>query len=364
MRLVFTVTNDLNYDQRMIRICNSLQQNGYDVLLVGRSLKSAVGLVEQPFNQRRIFCFFKAGKLFYLEYNLKLLFFLFWIKLDLICAIDLDTIVPCFLVSVLRGKKRVYDAHELFSEMKEVVTRPLVRWVWKHIEAFTVPHFKMGYTVNSPIQKILKQHYKINYQVILNTPLLKDPDKPIEKQNFIIYQGAVNEGRCFENLIPAFQWIDCPLWIFGDGNFLEKAKRLSRKYKVEDKVIFKSKLLPAQLREITGAATMGITIFENKGLSNYYSLANRFFDYIHAGIPQLCVDYPAYKEINDQFEVAVLLADLSAPAIAAAINGLLTDPQKRKKLSENCQLARRIFNWQNEEKKLNNFYHSIIANER
>ncbi|GAC1495649.1 MAG: glycosyltransferase [Flavisolibacter sp.] len=284
--------------------------------------------------------------------------------MDLVCAIDLDTIVPCLFVSVLRRKKRVYDAHELFSEMKEVVTRPLVRRTWKIIESLTVPHFKKGYTVSIPIQKNLSEHYKINYPVILNAPLLEVRDKPIEKQNFIIYQGAVNEGRCFENLIPAFQWINCPLWILGDGNFLQKAKNLAATFKLEDKVIFKPKLLPEQLSQITGAAILGITIFENKGLSNYYSLANRFFDYIHAGIPQLCVNYPSYKQINDQVEVAVLIADLSATSIANAINELLAEPQKQKKLRENCQMARQIFNWQNEEIKLNNFYRSIFANER
>ncbi len=35
-KIVFTVTNDLTYDQRMHRICSSLARAGYTVQLIGR----------------------------------------------------------------------------------------------------------------------------------------------------------------------------------------------------------------------------------------------------------------------------------------------------------------------------------------
>ncbi|HEV7620969.1 MAG TPA: glycosyltransferase, partial [Flavisolibacter sp.] len=176
-----------------------------------------------------------------------------------------------------------------------------------------------------------------------------------------IYQGAVNEGRSFETLIPAFQWIDCPIRIYGDGNFMDKAIALTRQYKLESKIIFKGKLTPAELIYITPQALLGITLFEKQGLSNYYSLANRFFDYIHAGIPQICADYPVYKQINDEFEVAVLVPDMSPESIATAINKLLNNAPLQNKLSNNCYPARQIYNWQNEEKKLIRFYHNLFS---
>jgi len=123
----------------------------------------------------------------------------------------------------------------------------------------------------------------------------------------------------------------------------------------------KGALEPDKLREITPKALLGITIFEKQGLSNYYSLANRFFDYIHAGIPQLCVDYPAYREINEQHRVAVLINDLSPESIANTINNLLQDKELQKELRENCVKAREVYNWQSEEKLLIKFYDSIFA---
>ncbi len=100
---------------------------------------------------------------------------------------------------------------------------------------------------------------------------------------------------------------------------------------------------------------------DDKGLNNYYSLANRFFDYMHAGIPQLCIDFPAYREINDQFEVAILIGDLTSENIARQLNILLEDKVLYKRLQHNCMKAKEIFSWQNEEKKLISFYNALLG---
>ena len=69
--LVFTVVNDLNYDQRMQRICGSLTEAGYEVTLIGRVMANSKPLKERAFHQKRMKVWFSRGKLFYLEYNLK-----------------------------------------------------------------------------------------------------------------------------------------------------------------------------------------------------------------------------------------------------------------------------------------------------
>lgn len=360
-KIICTVTNDLVYDQRMIRICTSLAGAGYAVLLVGRCYRHSPSLLQQPFEQHRIHCLFQKGKLFYIEYNLRLFLWLLFQKAQLLCAIDLDTILPVLFASKIKGSHRVYDAHELFCEMKEVVSRPAVYHFWKKVERLAVPQFRAGYTVNEPIRDILAKDYGVNYEVVRNMPLLKKTIAGTSSQPFILYQGAVNEGRSFETLIPAFQWIDLPLHIYGDGNFLAQAKALVHQLGLANKVLFKGKLAPEQLRVISPQASLGITLFENRGLSNYYSLANRFFDYIHAGLPQLCVDYPVYRDINNQIEVAHLISDLSAENIAHSINGLLADGPKLQTLRSNCLEARQQFNWQAEEKRLIHFYNNLLG---
>ncbi len=390
-RLFFTVTNELVYDQRMIRICGSLAAAGYDVTLVGRKNRSSPPLQQQPFRQRRLNTFLHRGKGFYIEYNLRLFLFLLTRRMDGICAIDLDTILPCWLVSRLRRLPRVYDAHELFCEMQEVVSRPFIYKCWKAVERLCVPDFPHGYTVNDLIAAEFRRLYGVDYAVIRNMPVLRPetsadmdanaptgpgrpphfadparsteglaPTQPLPPGRFILYQGAVNEGRCFETLIPAMQTVDAPLLICGEGNFLPQARALVRQYGLQDKVIFRGMVRPEELRTITRSAYAGITLFERQGISNYYSLANRFFDYIHAGIPQLAVDYPAYREINNSCPIAVLIAEPGIPEISAALNMLLNNTELHQTLLANCKQARLRYNWQEEEKKLVRVYQQLF----
>jgi glycosyltransferase involved in cell wall biosynthesis len=357
--IVFTVTTDLTYDQRMIRICTSLANTGYTVTLVGRKLKTSMPLSIQPFTQKRLFCFFEKGKFFYAEYNIRLFFYLFFKKMDCICVIDLDTILPGYFISKIKKIKRVYDAHELFCEMKEIVTRPPIYKIWKNIEKFAVPKFINGYTVNQLIADEFKKMYAVNYKVIRNIALLREINIPEKKEKFILYQGEVNKGRSFETLIPAMKMVNCKLIICGDGNFMDQAKKLVNENNLQQKVIFKGKIMPNELRTFTLQAYIAVTLFENSSLSNYLSLSNKFFDYMHAGVPQLCVDYPAYRKINEQFNIALLTNDVSFDNLANLLNNLLTNEVLYEELKDNCLKAREIYNWQNEQQELIAFYKNL-----
>lgn len=360
-KIFLTVTTDLSYDQRMIRICTSLALNGYAITLVGREVRASIPLTQQPFTQKRIRCFFEKGILFYAEYNIRLFFYLLARPMDGICAIDLDTILACYFCSVIKKKIRILDAHELFCEMKEIVTRPHVYRIWKAIERYVAPRFTLGYTVNDPIADAFKKMYGVHYEVIRSITVYREISIPPKEEKYLLYQGSVNEGRSFETLIPAMCHINSKLIICGDGNFMQQCRQLVAKHGLESKVIFKGKIAPALLSQYTLHAWIGITLFENNGLSNYLSLANRFFDYMHAGVPQLCVNYPAYQIINNMHQVAVLINDLSPESIAAHCNRLLQDASLYANLQMNCLEARKVFNWQNEEKKLIGYYKNIFS---
>ncbi|HEX4959046.1 MAG TPA: glycosyltransferase [Lacibacter sp.] len=364
-RIIFTVTNDLNYDQRMIRICSSLVKNGYEVILAGRKMPGSPQLRQQPYQQKRLNCVFRKGFGFYAEYNIRLFFWLLFQKADALCAIDLDTILPVYFISKLKGSKRIYDAHELFCEMKEVVSRPSRYQFWKWVERITVPAFKYGYTVCGPIAREFETMYGVKYEVIRNVPLkiVHSPRSAVNSSGngkFLLYQGAVNEGRSFETLIPAMKEVKAPLHIYGDGNFYQQTQQLIRHCQLQDRVLLKGKLSPEALSQVTATAYAGLTLFEQNGKSNYLSLANRFFDYIMAGVPQVAMDYPAYRQINKEFEVALLIPDTSSQTIADALNLLLSDVVLYNRLQENCIRARETLNWQQEEQKLIAFYKQLL----
>ncbi|MEO6001310.1 MAG: hypothetical protein ABIN89_30945, partial [Chitinophagaceae bacterium] len=191
-KIYFVVNNELNYDQRMIRICTTLAANNYNIVLVGKAYSGSLPLTPAKFNQERMWCWFKKGKTAYLEYNLKLFFFLLFRKTDALCAIDLDTILPVLLLSAVKKCKRIYDAHELFIEMKEVVSRPSVKMIWDWVERNTVPYFSSGYTVSESIAQFFYKKYAVNYGVIRNMPKMPGVFSPVQvTEKYILYQGAV-----------------------------------------------------------------------------------------------------------------------------------------------------------------------------
>lgn len=346
----------------MQRICGSLSKNGYQVLLVGRSIKGQPTLSNQPFEQHRLNCWSQKGPQMYLEFNLRLFFFLLFRPADLFCAIDLDTILPVYFASLIRGKKRVYDAHEYFTQQKEVISRPAIQKVWKAIEGFSLRRFPLGYTVNHWIAGAFQAEYGVNYAVVRNLPKLTDAAKALAngEQPFFIYQGAVNHGRCFETLIPAMHWVDAVLRIYGTGNFINETLSIINKQSLEYKVAIIEPQAPTILQQITPQAFAGITLFEAQGHNQYHSLANRFFDYIMAGIPQICVDYPEYRTINDQWEIALMIPDTRPETIAAGMNKLLGDSVLYHRLKQNCQKSRMVLNWESEEQVLLAFYRNIF----
>lgn len=345
----------------MHRICNSLAENGYAVTLVGRKKASCLPLTKTIYNQKRLNCWFDKGKLFYLEFNTRVLLYLLFKKMDAICAIDLDTIIPCHTISKLKGIPRVYDAHELFTEMKEVVTRPKIYRIWKKIESKRVPAFTNGYTVCESIADELHRRYNVKYQIIRNVPLLKETAGVNKGEKFILYHGAVNEARGFEFLIPAMQAVGLPLVICGDGNFMPQLKHLIASNNLGDKVILKGMLPPEELAELSQKAVIGINLVENTGMNQYLSLANKFFDYIHAGLPQITMNFPEYKKINDKYNIALLLEDLKPETISEAINKLASDKELYNELYNNCSIAKTELNWQKEKDVLLSFYQKLFA---
>lgn len=344
----------------MQRIAGTLAGAGYEVVLTGRKLKESVPIKQEAYTQVRLNCFFTKGFLFYSEYNLRLFFFLLFIKADILCAIDLDTILPVYFASILKKQKRVYDAHEIFTEQKEILTRPLIHSIWLAIERFAVPKFKTGYTVNQSIANELAKRYGVKYDLIRNLPRTYPlPPTLKQQEKWLLYQGAVNEGRCFETLIPAMKEVDAKLVICGKGNFYEQAKHLIKQHGLENKIGLKGTLSPADLAQLTPQAYAGITLFEREGMNQYYSLANRFFDYIMAGIPQLCVNYPEYAAINREYGVASLIDDTKPETIAKALNNLLTDTVLYNTLRQQCLKAREIWNWEHEQQALLNIYNKL-----
>lgn len=358
-RIIFAVTNDLNYDQRMIRICTSLQKDGYDILLIGRKKKKSPALAHQSYQQKRFRMLFNKGKLFYLEYNLRILFFLLFQKFDMVCGIDLDTILPCIWVSRWKKAVCVYDAHEWFTEVPEVARRPAIKKIWKCVESYSIKRVKNCYSVSESIAAQYYLQYNRKFEVIRNVPVLSSVSINEERERIILYQGALNEGRGLEHLILSMKEVDAKLILAGEGELSSLLRNSVKENHLEEKVEFKGFVTPEDLKILTRTAYIGVNLLENKGMSYYYSLANKFFDYIEAGTPSVNMNYPEYAVLNQQYEVGLLVNDIKSSTIIQSLNQLLSDEKLYLRLKENCVSARMVLNWNREEEKLLNFYRQL-----
>lgn len=251
----------------------------------------------------------------------------------------------------------VYDSHEYFTEVIEVANRPKIKRFWESIEEWIIPKIRYAYTVNQSIADIYTKKYKVDFKVIRNIRPFIDFDPPIKKDDYIIYAGALNAGRGLEETIEAMQHINWKLMICGEGDLSSPLREQVKRLNLESKVEFMGYVQPNDLQKHIESAKAGILVLKNEGLSYYLSLANKFFDYLHAGIPQITCDFPEYKALNDKYNVGVY-ANLSAKSISLAIQKL-EDEELYNTLQKNTLKAREELNWQNESRKLIDFYNAI-----
>lgn len=354
LRIIATVINDVAYDQRMIRICSSLTQFGHSVKLIGRRLDDLPDS-DQVFEQQRLNMLFNSGPLFYILYNIKLFFILLRSSFDVVHAVDLDTLFPAYLVCKIRGKKLVYDAHEYFTEVPELIHRPAKRRIWLLLQDYLIKRLNNAITVSQSIADELEKEYGIPFLVLRNCPVKEPQNDRDQKENYILYQGALNRGRGLELLIHSMQHLDVNLKIAGSGDLEVDLKQLVNQLELQDKVEFLGKLDPDDLRVITSKAFIGYNLSENMGKSYYYSLNNKFFDYVHAGLPAITNAFPEYISLNEEFECC-LFCEHSKDELVKTVNLLLDDKDLYGKLEKNCFLASEVWNWQNEELKLKALY--------
>ncbi len=361
-RIIISVTNDLVTDQRVHKVASSLLNHGYSVLLIGRKLKHSQ-TISRNYECKRLKLFFTKGPFFYIEYNIRLFLFLLFSSSDIFLSNDLDTLLSNFLASKIRRKPLVYDSHELFTQVPELIHRPKVQEIWRKIEAKTLPHIKYSYTVCQSIADYYKKEYGIEMKVVRNIPVCNSQTQiqsQSKKENIILYQGAVNIGRGIDLIIKALKFLpNAEFWVIGDGDVLDKMKKLAEQESVNKRVKFFGRLAFEELQKYTQQATVGISMEENLGLNYYFALPNKLFDYIQSEIPILGFDLPEIKRVISHYNIGEIIKTREPQLVAKALEKFISNNDEYNIWKENLKIARTELCWQNEEKVLLSVYESI-----
>ena len=178
----------------------------------------------------------------------------------------------------------------------------------------------------------------------------------------MLYQGALNVGRGLEVLLEAMQGLpEWELWLAGHGDITDKLKSLSKDYGIEDRVKFLGWVYSQDLPELMAQAQLGINLREKGSLNDYYSLPNKFFDFIHAGLPSINMNYPEYARVCAQYPVSVLIDHISSEKIIETVNGIDQHPEEYQKMVVACHDAAMELSWVHESNKLVTLWNEVIV---
>jgi glycosyltransferase involved in cell wall biosynthesis len=355
-KVIVSVINDLNTDQRVHKVCSFIESQGYEVLLVGRTLKSSQKMEARSYHTKRFRMFFEKGALFYAWFNFRLFWFLLFHQSNILVANDLDTLLPNYLVSKLKRKKLVYDSHEYFTEVPELISRPKLQF---------------ASTVNQSIAQKYTEKYGVPLKVIRNVSPLWNPaiiqtKKELgipEGKHILIMQGAgLNVDRGVEEAIRMMPFLENALLIIvGSGDIIPDMKKLVEEEKWQDLVLFFGKRPYQELLQFTQQADLGLSFDQPTNPNYLFSLPNKIFDYIHTSTPIVCSNLVEVSKLVKNYELGEIVSDFEPKALAKQIQAILDNPKLIETWKNNCKLAASKENWEFEVQQLNEFYPKVHA---
>jgi len=361
-RVYMTVSSDLATDNRVHRSCTALQELGFEVHLIGRQKRNSPAMPARDYQIRRLKLRFEKGALFYAALNMRLFLLLCLNKQDFLYANDLDTLPAAFLASKIKRKPLLYDSHELFTEVPELVNRPQIQKFWRTIEKWLLPKLKEMITVNESIAKIFNDQYKINTSVVRNVPQKRETLNALSRielgleahQKMLIIQGSgLNVQRGIEEAVMAMAQIDnAILFLVGDGDVIPNVKKLVAQNALQDKVRFVSRLPYQELMRYTAAADLGLALDKPLSLNYQLALPNKVFDYIQGQTPILASPLIEIKNLIETYDCGEILETVSPECIAKSINQLFDNPERLAQLKKNCVTAAQREHWDKDQETL------------
>lgn len=367
-KIIVSVTNDIYTDQRVRRVCDFLHDNDFEVTLCGRLLKNSQAVNDRPYKIVRFRLPFTKGALFYAVYNLRLFFYLVFHKADILLSNDLDTLLANHLAKKFKSNCRlVYDSHEYFIGVPELIKRPKIQKIWRFIEKRTLPKVDKMYTVNGSIADLYKKEYQINIEVVRNiadfkpvsqTFTKKDLGLPTDKHIVIIQGAGINIDRGAEEAIEAIKIVDnCVLIFVGDGDVIPILKQKVNEENLQNKVMFFGKRPYNELMNFTALSDIGLSLDKDTNINYRFSLPNKIFDYIHANTPLIVSDLKEVKNIVNTYNVGLVIENHQPESIANAITKLLNDKTLYNNLKNNTVEATNSLNWSNEKEILKRIFY-------
>jgi glycosyltransferase involved in cell wall biosynthesis len=369
-RVAFSVINCICFDQRVQKIAEAVEKLDCDITIIGRKLGDCCDSDLVQFRTKRFEMLFKRGFLFYKFFNIRLFFYLLFHKFDLLVANDLDTLPANCLASKQKRIPLVYDSHEYFTGVPELNNKPVRKWFWKTMEKMMFPRLEHVMTVSGSLAEQYLKEYGTMPAVIRNFSPASADIIPYshheldinENHLLLIFQGGgINIDKGGEELIDAIDITEnVALLIAGSGDVLSLLKKKVNVKNLSERVRFIPKVPWRELMKYTKSADAGLSLEKDTNLNYRFSLPNKLFDYISAGIPVITGTLPEIRKVVEENNCGIVIPSITPEEISKAIIRLRDDKALLDKLRANAEIASESINWENESAKVSAFYTDIL----
>jgi glycosyltransferase involved in cell wall biosynthesis len=370
-KIAFSVTNCICNDQRVLKMAGTVSQPGREITIIGRKQGDCCERDTVPYRTKRFSMLIQKGALFYMFYNIRLFGFLLFHRFDLLVSNDLDTLLPNWLISKIKRVPLIYDSHEYFTGVPELQDRLFVKWIWKTLERIMFPGIKNILTVSDSIGHQYELEYGIRPITVRNCswysgniiPFSRTEMGISEDHLLLILQGTgINIDRGGPELIEAVKMVEnVTLLIVGSGDMIGILKEKAGELNISDRVRIIPKVSWGDLMRYTRSADAGLSLDKDTNINYRFSLPNKLFDYISAGIAIIAGDLPEVSNIVNRNKCGIIIPEISSLAIASAIRRLQDDPGLLTELRKNAALASEYLNWDNESAKVKSLYDTLLV---
>lgn len=345
-RILVLVSNDLTFDQRVRKTCASLQRAGYEPVLLGRRMSpDASTEIDRPYPTERIWLPYLEGPRFYWSFQ-KALFAAMsrWYAKGQVVAVwsnDLDTLWPAVKVARQWGLDIAYDSHEWFTEAEGLKGAPLKKAAWRWWEKRCFRALRRMITVNHAIADAYRKA-GLEVGVVPNVPERSDtalvpmPRAELgwpEDKTVMLMQGAfMDRDRGALDAVRSLVHLpDVHLALIGAGPEHAMARELAEGIRVSERLHVHDRMPYDVLKRCTAAADIGLSL-DRPTVDNFrFSLPNKLFDSLHAGVPVVCSDLPVAGRFVAEEGIGEVAASAQgdaaiAKSVANAVQALMDHP--------------------------------------
>ena len=277
-------------------------------------------------------------------------------------------LIPTGLKLKKKGFKVIFDAHEDLPKQllsKPYLTKTLRKSLSKLIEQFEKKTCNRFDAIVTATPFIREKFLKINSDTIdinnfpLLNELIKETTNSANKKN-ICYIGGITKIRGIKELVTAIGLMESETQLVLCGDFGE----IELKKEVENlsgwsKVQYLEFVDRSKIREVLSHSIAGIVTFLPEP-NHIESQPNKMFEYMSAGLPIICSNFPLWKQIVEENKCGICVDPLNPQEISAAIDFLANNPETAQKMGRNGRTAvEQYYNWELEEKKLLELYSKI-----